>query len=257
MRIGRVRAAGHHRDRADGPGRQDHGIGAARAEILHHFLHRDDRPSGRQHRLFLHANDAFQQHVAGAVGAQGVDDRHVGADRRHGGEFFSRVRAGDAADIGVHLGQVHPDIAAEHRERQAGGARLVGVRHGGVGMLLIGERLRPGVFDGVAHAVQRADPRIAAPREHHLVDAAHADELVVDEVRRHADDGEMPPALADHLMAGRMGNVIRHRRRAHFIGYFSIRPTADLSISRSCRATKWLPLFPMSGRLVLNPTQKE
>src|SRR5882762_9123560 len=53
-----------------------------------------------------------------------MDDRHIGPDRRHGGELFSRVRAGDAADVGVHLRQVDPDIAAKNRKRQAGGAGL-------------------------------------------------------------------------------------------------------------------------------------
>ena len=85
-----------------------------------------------------------------------------------------------AADARVHLRQVDPEIAAKHREWQPGGASLVGVGHGGVGMLLDCERARPAVLVGVAEPVQRADPGIAHPGEHQPVGAAHADELIVD-----------------------------------------------------------------------------
>jgi glutaconate CoA-transferase subunit A len=53
--------------------------------------------------------------------------------------------------------------------------------------------------------VQRADARIAAPGEHHLVNAAHADELVVDEVRRHPDQRQALALLADDFVAGAAG----------------------------------------------------
>ena len=53
--------------------------------------------------------------------------------------------------------------------------------------------------------MQRADAGIAAPGEHELVDAAHADELVVDQVRRHADQRQALALLADHLVAGGEG----------------------------------------------------
>jgi hypothetical protein len=52
--------------------------------------------------------------------------------------------------------------------------------------------------------MQRADPRIAAPGKHQAVRATHADELVVDDIRRHADQIEVLAPLADHLVAGRV-----------------------------------------------------
>jgi hypothetical protein len=48
--------------------RQDHRIGGAGPEILHHLFHRHDGALGGQHRLLLHPDDAFEQHVAGPVG---------------------------------------------------------------------------------------------------------------------------------------------------------------------------------------------
>jgi hypothetical protein len=57
--------------------------------------------------------------------------------------------------------------------------------------------------------MQRADARIAAPGEDHLLRAAHADDLVVDQVGRHADEGEILSLLADHLMAGSIGDQVR------------------------------------------------
>ena len=61
---------------------------------------------------------------------------------------------------------------------------------------------RPAVLDRIAQPMQRADAGIAAPREGQLARAAHADHLVVDQVRRHADQVQVAPALADDLVPG-------------------------------------------------------
>jgi hypothetical protein len=50
--------------------------------------------------------------------------------------------------------------------------------------------------------MQRADARVATPREDQLVGAAHADELVVDQVRCHAHQREMLLSLANDFMPG-------------------------------------------------------
>jgi len=65
------------------------------------------------------------------------------------------------------------------------------------------------VLDGVAQAVQRADPRVAAPREHELPRAAHPDQLVVHDVGGHADERQLALPLADHLVPGRVRNQMR------------------------------------------------
>ena len=60
-------------------------------------------------------------------------------------------------------------------------------------------------------------PGIAHPGEHELVGAAHADELVVDEVGRHPDESEMPAPLADDLMPGRIRNEMGEPFHGHRI----------------------------------------
>ena len=71
-------------------------------------------------------------------------------------------------------------------------------------MLFQLELLRPSVFDCVSQTVQRADAGIAAPGENQLADAAHADELIVNEVRRHPDQRQPLAALTDNLVARSM-----------------------------------------------------
>ena len=111
--------------------------------------------------------------------------------------------------LGLTRGQLGAAIAAEHGERQARGAGLIGVGHGGVAVLLDLERPRPALLVGVAEAVQRADAGIAAPGEHHLLRRAHADQLIVDQVGRHAHQGQVLAALADGLVAGGVGDEVR------------------------------------------------
>src|SRR5262249_23926446 len=85
-----------------------------------------------------------------------------------------------------------------------------------VAVLLDGERMRPPVLDRVAEAVDRAHAGIAAPREHEALRAAHADQLVVEDVGRHADELEVLAALANHFVAGGEGDEMReafHRYR--------------------------------------------
>ena len=155
-----------------------------------------------------------------------------GRMRGHRRQLLAGERAGDALDVRVHLRQVGADVAAEHRARQARRARLIGVGHGGVGMLLDLERLRPAILDRVAQAVQRADAGIAAPGEDELVDAAHADELVVDQVRRHADQRQVLAALADDLVAGGVRDQVGEPLHRHGVAI------ADGRIRRPRQATE-------------------
>ena len=71
------------------------------------------------------------------------------------------------------------------------------------------QRSGPVALDRVAKAVQRADARVAAPGEHELGGAAGADELVVDEVGRHPDEGEIASSLPDDLVAGGERDQVR------------------------------------------------
>jgi hypothetical protein len=65
------------------------------------------------------------------------------------------------------------------------------------------DRPRPAALERVAQPVQRADAGVACPREDQLPGAAHADELVVDHVRRHPHERQVALALTDHLVPGR------------------------------------------------------
>src|SRR5215211_9334383 len=76
-------------------------------------------------------------------------------------------------------------------------------------MLLELERPRPGVLDGVAHPVQRADAGISAPREDQLARAPHPDQLVVDYVGGHPDEAEVAALLPDQLVPGRVWDQMR------------------------------------------------
>src|SRR5262249_10560281 len=76
---------------------------------------------------------------------------------------------------------------------------------------------RPAVLDGVAQAMQRADPGISAPGKHQLFRTAHADKLVIDQIGSHADESEALAALTDDLVAGRMRNKVREPLHGHRI----------------------------------------
>src|SRR5579883_210467 len=64
MGVRRIGAARHQRYSRDGPCRQDAGIGAARPEILHQLLDRHNGAFRGEHRFFLHAENALQEHIA-------------------------------------------------------------------------------------------------------------------------------------------------------------------------------------------------
>jgi hypothetical protein len=146
-----------------------------------------------------------------------VDHGYIRPDRRHGGEPLAGERTGDMPDVAVHFRQIDPEIAAKHRKRQPGRTGLVGIGHGGVGMLLDGNRRRPAVLVGIAEPVQRANTGVPDPGEYELIGAAHADELIVNEVGRHSDQGEVPAALADDLVPRRKRDEMGEPLHSHRI----------------------------------------
>jgi hypothetical protein len=137
-----------------------------------------------------------------------VDDADVRPVRRHGGELLAGERARHGRDTSAR-GQVAAAVAAQDAEREVGRAGRVRRRHPRVRVLLDLERRRPAVLDGVPEPVQRADSGIAAPREDELARAAHPDQLVVHEVRRHPDQRQVAPALADQLVPRRVRDQVR------------------------------------------------
>jgi hypothetical protein len=71
------------------------------------------------------------------------------------------------------------------------------------------KRTGPAVLHGVAEAVQGANTGVPTPGEDQFLGAAHPDHLVVDEVRGHPDQGQVPPLLADDLVASGGRNEVR------------------------------------------------
>ena len=72
-------------------------------------------------------------------------------------------------------------------------------------VLLQLQRVRPPVLNRVAQPVQRPYTGVAAPREHELARAAHTDELIVDQIRRHAYETQVALLLPHDLITGAEG----------------------------------------------------
>src|SRR5918995_1747110 len=176
----RVGGMGPSRYLADGvydPCRE-HDAVLMRLEAVDDLLDGHDRSARREHRLFLHAADSPQHHVAAAIRLLGVDDRDIRRQRGDGGELFAGERAGDGHDRARLADEVGSHVAAEHCERQPRGAGPVPGCHPGVAVLLELERRRPPPLDGVTEPVQGTDTGIAAPREDELAGTTRSDELV-------------------------------------------------------------------------------
>jgi hypothetical protein len=132
-------------------------------------------------------------------------------------ERLAGERTVDRLDARV-LREIASPVTAQHAERQVRGAGGVGRRHSGVRMLLELERRRPAVLHGVAEAMQRADAWIPAPGEDEFARAAHADQLVVDDVRRHAQERQVPPAAPDQLVPGGVRDQVREALERDRVG---------------------------------------
>ena len=138
--------------------------------------------------------------IAPTVGLLGVNDRHLWPKRGYRHQLLPGERAFYGLYRRRHLRQIGADVAAKDGEGEVRGPGDVAVGHAGVGVLVYLQGSRPAVLDGVAEAVEAPDARVAAPGEDQLASRAHPDHLVVDEVRRHPDEGKVPLLLADDLV---------------------------------------------------------
>ena len=186
-----------------------HAFGWPSVEPLDDFLDGDDRAARGQDRLFLHADDALDQHVAVAVRPLRVNDRHVGPERRNGRQRLAGERAHDRCGNCGFTSARPPGAPRNIANGRLRGAGVVGAGHRGVAVFLERERPRPAVLDRVAQPVQRPDAGVAAPREDERRGAAGADQLIVDQVRGHAHEREVAAALADDLVPGRERDQVR------------------------------------------------
>jgi glutaconate CoA-transferase subunit B len=182
---------------------------AERLENVDHLLNRHEHALRTEHRLLLHADDAPELHVSLPVCPLRMDDCDVELDRAHRAQRLAGERARDLLDRRGMRGKIAARVAAEHGEWEPGGARGVAIRHAGVAVLLELELDGPPALDRVAEPVQAADARIAAPREDEPPGAAHPDQLVVDDVGRHAHEGQVAPAAPHELVARRERDQVR------------------------------------------------
>jgi hypothetical protein len=70
--------------------------------------------------------------------------------------------------------------------------------------------------------MQRTDAGIAAPGKGHALGATHADQLIVDQIGRHADQGQAFPFLADHFVSGGKRNQMREAFHRNGVAVFHI-----------------------------------
>jgi len=71
--------------------------------------------------------------------------------------------------------------------------------------------------------MQGPDARIAAPGEHEPIRRAHADQLVVDQIRGHPHQREVPALLPQHLMGCRERNEMRKALHGHAVPVMDVR----------------------------------
>jgi len=129
--------------------------------------------------------------------------------RRNGGEHLAGERTGHAFDLRVHFREIAADVPAENSAWQPRRTRFIGIGHRCMRMLFQLELVRPAIFNGITQAVQRTDAGIATPGKDQFGHTAHADELIVNEVRRHPDQSEPFAALPYDLVARSVRDQVR------------------------------------------------
>ena len=138
-----------------------------------------------------------------------------GAERGHGVDRPVAVRRFDLPDERVRLRQVGLEVAPERVERQVRRPGRVPADHPEVAVLLHLERRRIGVLDPPPDRPEAAHAGVAQPAEDELAGDAGRDHLVVDEVGRHARQGQVALALADDLVPGGEADEVREALDGH------------------------------------------
>ena len=105
--------------------------------------------------------------------------------------------------MGKPLKREFPDLDAVATNAQT---RAVNLVHERKGLAVVTATI---ALYRLAEAVERADAGIAAPREDELACATHADHLVVDDIRRHPDQRQLPSPLAHDLMTRGVRDEVR------------------------------------------------
>ena len=96
-----------------------------------------------------------------------------------------------------------------------------------MGVLLDSERSREIALDRPPDSVQRADAGVAEPAEDELSGGSGGHHLVHQEIRREADQGEIPPPLPDDFVARGKGDQMGEPLEDHRVPSPTKRETAS------------------------------
>ena len=84
-----------------------------------------------------------------------------------------------------------------------------------MGVLFECQWIGPALLHGIAQTMQRPDAGIAAPRKDQLRHATGADQLIVNQIRGHADERQIAAALTDDLVTGGEWNQVSEALQSH------------------------------------------
>ena len=94
---------------------------------------------------------------------------------------------------------------------------MVSARHVGMTVFFDLQRLRPAFLHRIAKPMQRANPRISTPRKNKLASGTHTNELVINHVGRHADQGQILFTLANNFMPCGMWDQVGETLHGHLV----------------------------------------
>ena len=143
------------------------------------------RPDGVQ--IMVHRGYAYVGHMF-SKGFSVIDVRDPRRPRANPVSIATFPTPGEADYVrkGGHFG---PHNIHENRPGSFVSSQLIFATYQNAGVRVFDDlkRPRPRVFHGVAQTVQRTNSRIPAPGENQFTRGAHADHLVIYQVRRHAN----------------------------------------------------------------------
>ena len=147
--------------------------------------------------------------IALSVGSLRVDNRDIGIEWGHHGNAPIAIGTFDALDEAVHTRHIRACVAPQRKERQPRCPGGVPAHHSVMGIFFEVERSGDALLYGAAYTMQRPHAWIAQVAKHQLTRRARCYHLIVNQIGRHADKGEVAPALADNLMPGREADESR------------------------------------------------
>ena len=135
--------------------------------------------------LLTHLNKLGGAHGVGRVDL--VENRHVGTERRHGGDLAGAIRIVDQFDQRIGPEHVGAEITAQRKERHARRSRRVTTDQTVVRVLVQLERPGQRSLHRAPDAIERTHPGVADVAAYQFARRAGRDHLIVNQIRRHTD----------------------------------------------------------------------